>query len=135
MPHPLRCLFAVWMVCVTTGSVVVHPGAGAGHTHGFGWASLQSGCSSSGCTHRHFVLLGVESWADDAGETPEGTRGVLGDCSAPDGPTDAPAFGDLGALVLVRDIAPPRTAHAPADRAALNATGRATHISSTILRL
>lgn len=136
MPYPLRCLFAVWMACVATGSVVVHHhDARAGHTHGYGWASVRSGCAASGCTHRHFVLFGVESSACDECEASEGAHAALSDCAAPATSDEAPAFFDLGLPLLPRDTVTRLTATAPTGRPPLHDPGRATHISSTILRL
>lgn len=116
MSFPSRTLLAFWLTLVATGTDVAHRCATwAGHTHGFGRASVSPACRDLPPSHHCLVLLGIEfdDGPDGPDETPDGPRPALGADAlpAPDADPDAdhpaghlghwltpPAFGHTDAL-------------------------------------
>jgi hypothetical protein len=89
MHFPARTLLACWLTLVATGTDVAHRHASrAGHTHGFGWASIGAPARRGmPRAHHHLVLFGIEFGA--APGKPSG---------APDGPRPVLAANALPAL-------------------------------------
>jgi len=104
MTFPFRALFASWLMVVATGTVVSHRHEGSpGHAHGLGWTNLSvtSAPTELVQSHRHFVLLGIESGAvpdgsETGGATDPDRVSPAADLLAPlDGTPSGTAIDDL----------------------------------------
>lgn len=144
MTFPVRTLFACWVTVVATGTVVHHRHAGAGRSHGFGWATLSPAQDSTGVpfAHRHTILFGVESGAIPDEDTSDSTPldgSLVGPSSGSEtssGPDEAVLVSPIPPVPCVFCLAPPAVAPSAPARgpAASSDCALTSHARSGVLR-